>query len=149
MAAQFNYCGYYCCNNIYQFKARCVLFSQCLDFFPPVHFCIESLRALVLNQGLLHGSKRVVIGFGTKAGRGGDLGRVYFNVKIWVKFFLLLGSLFFFIFLHKAKIECVSPLFHRSGCVEVAWRTSLALELVISTGNTFHTRFPQESAWQE
>lgn len=118
-------------------------------FFPPVLFCIESLRALVLNQGLLHGSKRVVIGFGTKAGRGGDLGRVYFNVKIWVKFFLLLGSLFFFIFLYKAKIECVSLLFHRSGCVGVAWRTSLALELVISTGNMFHTRFPQESAWQE
>lgn len=126
----------------------CAVFSV-LRFFFRVLFCIEGLRALVLNQGLLHGSKPVVIGFGTKARRGGDLGRVYFNVKIWVKFFLLLGSLLFFIFLHKAKMECVSPLFHRYGCVEVAWRTSLALELVISTGNMFHTRFPQESAWRE
>lgn len=40
----------------------------------------------MLNQGLLHGSKPVVRGFETKARRGGDLGRVYFNVKIWVKF---------------------------------------------------------------
>lgn len=52
----------------------------------------------MLNQGLLHGSKRVVIGFGTKAGRGGDLGRVYFNVKIWVKFFFITWKSFLFHF---------------------------------------------------
>lgn len=63
-------------------RGVCCFLSAWIFF--PVLFCIESLRALVLNQGLLHGSKRVVIGFGTKAGRGGDLGRVYFNVKIWV-----------------------------------------------------------------
>lgn len=58
--------------------------------FFPVLFCIEGLRALLLNQSLLNGSKQVVTGFGTKAGRGGDLGRVYFNVKIWVKLFYYL-----------------------------------------------------------
>lgn len=68
-------------------RGVCCFLSAWIFF--PVLFCIESLRALVLNQGLLHGSKRVVIGFGTKAGRGGDLGRVYFNVKIWVKFFIM------------------------------------------------------------
>lgn len=148
MAAQFNYCGYYCCNNMYQFIARCVLFSHCLDFFFPVLFCIEGLRALVLNPSLLNGSKQVVIGFGTKARRGGDLGRVYFNVKIWVKLFYYLEVFSFSFSSIKPRLN-VALLFHRCGCVEVAWRTSLALELVISTESMFHTRFPQESAWQE
>lgn len=75
---------------------------------------------------------------------------MYCKVKIIIKFCIkLLHNLKSFFSLHINMSESVSLLFHRYGCVEVVWRTSLALELVISTENMFLTRFQQESAWQE